>query len=49
MTLRLRLSPLRVRAFYERRRSPMTFSPWRGGLQAQRGHCNYRKLTQRWK
>jgi hypothetical protein len=42
MTLRFRIQ--RTRAYYQWRRF---FSKERGGLWAQRGHCNHRKLTER--
>jgi hypothetical protein len=47
MTLRIRLTLMRTRNFYEHRRAPITIAPWRGGLHAQRGHCIYRKLSER--
>ncbi|MBB5508096.1 hypothetical protein HDG35_004374 [Paraburkholderia sp. JPY681] len=47
MTLRIRLSLFVRRWNHRHRRWAMTTAPERGGLYAQRGHCQYRKLSER--
>lgn len=45
MSPRIRLSLMRKRRHYARRRVSLTFFSMRGGLWAQRGHCQRKKVT----
>lgn len=47
--MHLRLGLFVRRWNHMHRRWAMTTAPLRGGLYAQRGHCNFRKVTERWR
>jgi hypothetical protein len=45
MNLRLRLTLMRKRRHYARRRVSLVFFSKRGSLWAERGHCRHKKAT----